>query len=249
MAPAASANKDRDSLVANGLAHKLRNSLNAMRTHIALVQKFTASSTEPRVPRQLGKLEEAIVGIEEILCEFLAFASPPATEWTELELPSVVREVLDFVTVDLEQGGVAVAEQYPPDLPKLYTDRNKLKRVFLNLLVNARQAMPEGGRVTIQARPTNDGYLVVEIRDNGCGIPEPEQAQVFQPFFTTKSDGLGLGLPVVKRTVEDLGGQVSFESKPDVGTVFRLLLPVAERCREELECAAHQQQWLDPVSR
>lgn len=249
MVPAASANKDRDRIVANGLAHKLRNCLNTMRTHIALLQKFTASTNEPRVPRQLGKLEEVVVGVEEILCEFLAFASPATAERTELDLPGVVREVLDFVTVDLEQGGVTVAEHYEPNLPQLYADRGKLKRVLLNLLVNARQAMPEGGRVTIQARPTADEHLLVELSDNGCGIPENEQSRVFQPFFTTKSDGLGLGLPVVKRTVEDLGGQVSFESTPGVGTVFRLFLPTAHHCREEIECAARQHEWLDPVSR
>ncbi len=247
MAQAATA-KDREGVVAHGLTHKLRNSLNTMRTHIALLQKFTASCTEERVARQLGKLEETVIGVEEILREFLMYASPAKTEWAELDLPGVVREVLSFVAIDLEQGKVTVTEDYATPLPPLYADRNKLRRVLLNLIINARQAMADGGRICIRARPADDGFLMIEVDDTGCGIPEEEHTRIFQPFFTTKSEGLGLGLAVVKRAVEDLHGRIAFESRPGMGTVFRLLLPSAERCREILEYETHRQEWLQPVS-
>lgn len=246
MALAVSA-REREKLIANGLAHKLRNSLNTMRTHIALLQKFTATSPEERALRQISKLEEAVIGIEEILREFLAFASPATGELAEVDLPGVVREVLEFLLADLEQSGVKVTENYEGELPRLYADRNQLKRVLLNLMINARQAMPDGGRLTIRACPADDGFVLLEISDTGSGIPMEEQDLIFQPFFTTKAEGLGLGLPVVKRTLEDLHGRISFESKPGVGTVFRVFLPSAEHRREVIDCEAHRQEWLQTV--
>jgi two-component system sensor histidine kinase HydH len=246
MARAGSA-KHRDRLVANGLAHKIRNSLNTMRAHIALAQKFTTLSSEQHLPRQIDKLEEAVVGLEEVIKEFLAFASPAQDEWQEVDLASVAREVLDFVGLDLEQGGVCVVEEFTAHLPQVYVDRAKLKRAILNLVVNARQAMPEGGRLVVRAKPAK-GHIVMEVSDTGAGIPPEEQPRVFEPFFTTKPDGLGLGLPVVKRTIEDFGGRTSFESRPGQGTTFQILLPSAARQRAALERHAGRQQWLDPVS-
>jgi len=239
--------RDRSSAVANGLAHKLRNSLNTMRTHIALLQKFTAGASDERVPRQLSKLEESVVGVEEILREFLTYASPVASEWVEAQLPSVVREVLNFVAEDLAHGSVQVCEEYSPNLPDVYVDESKLKRALLNLVVNARQAMPNGGTLTIGARASKHGYVLLEIADTGCGIPEAEQARIFQPFFTTKPEGLGLGLALVRRTIDDMHGRVRFQSLPGAGTVFRLFLPSAGRCRAALERAQQRREWLKTV--
>src|SRR5580700_10895269 len=104
--------KEQARMVAGGLSHKIRNSLNTMRAHIALLQKFTSPCAEERIPRQINKLEDAVVGLEEIVKEFLALASPARNEWEEVELVSLVRDVLDFVAVDLEQGQVSVAEEF-----------------------------------------------------------------------------------------------------------------------------------------
>ena len=231
-------------MVANGLSHKVRNSLNAMRAHIALLQKFTASCGEERVPRQINKLEDAVVGLEEMVKEFLALASPAKNEWEEVELVSLIREVLDFVAMDLEQGQVSVVEEFAPRLPKVYVDRNKLKRALLNLVVNARQAMPQGGRLTARARRPKRGYVLLEISDTGGGISEEDTDRIFEPFFSSKPGGLGLGLAVAKRTIDDVRGQISFSSKVGEGTTFSILLPTAARQKAALERLARHQQWL-----
>jgi signal transduction histidine kinase len=165
-----------------------------------------------------------------------------------VELASLVREVLDFVALDLEQGRVRVVEEFTPALPSVYVDRGKLKRAVLNLVINARQAMPDGGQLTVRIRTAKRGSVCLEVSDTGCGIPEEERARIFQPFFSTKPGGLGLGLAVVKRTIEDFRGRVRFASRAGEGTTFRIFLPPADRQRAALERQSQRQQWLHPVS-
>jgi signal transduction histidine kinase len=106
---------------------------------------------------------------------------------------------------------------------------------LLNLIINARQAMPEGGTLTVRARPSERGEVLLEVSDTGCGIPEEDRPRIFQTFFSTKPEGTGLGLAIVKRTIEDLGGRITFDSQVGRGTTFRIYLPPAQRRRVLLE--------------
>jgi signal transduction histidine kinase len=221
-------------LLAGGLAHEIRNTLNAMHSQIALLRKQLPPEAGPACHR-IAQLERAVAELEELVGEFLAFARPAKDRLEEVDLAGLIGGLLDFVALDLEQGRVTAVTELAPDLPPVYVDACKLKRALLNLLINARQAMPDGGTLTVSAAPGEQGEVVIEVRDTGCGIPEEDRPRIFQSFFSTKPGGTGLGLAVVKRTVEDFGGRVGFDSEPGRGTTFRISLPTAARRRVTLE--------------
>lgn len=221
-------------LLAGGLAHEIRNTLNAMCSQIALLRKQLSPEMGSAWQRT-GQLECAVVEMEELVSEFLAFARPAKDDLEEVDLVKLIGGLLDFVALDLEQGQVTAVTELAPNLPPVYADAGKLKRALLNLLINARQAMPGGGTLTVRAGLGVPGRVLIEVSDTGCGIPKEDRPRIFQTFFSTKPDGTGLGLAVVKRTVDDLGGRVTFHSEVGRGTTFRISLPTAERRRVTLE--------------
>jgi signal transduction histidine kinase len=222
--------------MASGLAHEMRNYLNAMHTHVALLRKAAGSDAEgcQKCGQRIQRLEETTGSLEELLADFLTFARPLQDRFEEINVEELIGEVVDFAELDMEQAGVELRVNVNPGLPPVYADRAKLKRAVLNLLVNARQAMPEGGTISVRAVADNDS-VATEIADTGCGIPEEDQKRMFESFFSTKSEGVGLGLAIVKRTIEDMLGSISFESTVGQGTRFRIVLPSSVRSRKALE--------------
>lgn len=246
MARARRVQQEESRRLALGLTHKVRNALNAMRTYIALLQRQAAGG-EGGAGDRLNKLEEAVGQLELIIGEFQSLASPQEGAEAELSLESVVREVAEFLALDLAQGRIVVEEEFRSRLPLVLANRDRLKRVVLDLINNARQAMAEGGVLTLRLEAPRRGQVLLEVADTGCGIAEECRARVFEPFYSTKPGGLGLGLAAAKRTAEDLGGRISFDSQPGQGTTFRLLLPSAQRRRATLERKALRRQWLQPA--
>ncbi|MBI3463794.1 MAG: hypothetical protein HY000_12170 [Planctomycetes bacterium] len=218
-------------LLARGLAHEVRNSLNAIRTRIALLRKLPSGASGEVISERINALEQPVAELDELVREFLAFARPAKDELEEVQFDKLLHEVLEFAGLDLAQGQVTLETQLAPDLPPVYVDADKLRRVLLNLVINARQSMAEGGRLIVRARPLGRRHVVIEVSDTGCGIPESDRPHIFESFFTTKHDGTGLGLAIVRRTIEDFGGRVSFDSTVGQGTTFRIKLPTAQqRC-------------------
>jgi signal transduction histidine kinase len=228
-------------LLAGGLAHEIRNTLNAMHSQIGLLRKQLPPGFDCQ---RTGQLEGAVVELDQLLSDFLAFARPANDSLEKVDLGPLIADLLEFAALDLEQGRVRAVTELSPDLPSVYVDRAKLKRALLNLIINARQAMPDGGTLTVGSHPDPSGDPVIEVHDSGCGIPDEDRPRVFQTFFSTKPDGTGLGLAVVKRTIEDFGGQVTFDSEIGRGTTFRISLPTAERRRVTLERESRAQQKL-----
>lgn len=213
-------------IMAGGLAHEIRNTLNAMHGQIALLRK-DAAQDDSRTAKRVAAIESAVVELEELVGLFLAFARPEKDESQQLDLRQLIREVVDFAALDLAQGNITVRLDLPEELPAVRADAGKLKRVLMNLLINARQAMPEGGILTVAAGARGDEVLV-SVTDTGVGIPDKDKPHIFETFFSTKEEGTGLGLAIVRRTIEDLHGSVEFDSKPG-RTTFRFYLPVARR--------------------
>jgi signal transduction histidine kinase len=240
---------DQGRLLANGLVHKLRNVLNLMGTQLALLQKLAGPQAPPAIGKQLANLERSVENLEAILREYLAYASPEENAWEEVDLRELVGEVLNFLAPDFEAAAVQVAEEAPPDLPPVYVDRAKLKRALLNVLVNARQAMPEGGLVMVRLQSPSSGLVALDVVDTGEGVPEHLQEKVFEPFFTTRPGGLGLGLALVRQTVEGFGGRVTVRSPEGRGTRVCIELPTARRRRADLARRARRRQWLEPVAK
>lgn len=216
-------------LLASGLAHEIRNSLNAMHSQLALLRKhLPAEPAEEDSPaiRRAKQIDRALVDLEELVVDFLAFARPAQDRLEEVNLAKLVGGVLEFAAMDLEQGRVKVAAHLDASVPSVCVDAGKLKRALLNLIINARQAMPDGGTLAVRLFADGLDQIVIEVSDTGCGIPAQDRPRIFQSFFSTKSDGTGLGLAIVRRTIEDCGGRIDFVSNVGKGTTFRIHLPV-----------------------
>jgi len=142
-----------------------------------------------------------------------------------VEINGVLEQSLKF----LPRGDIEVVRRLDSSLPPVSADPNLLHQALLNILVNARQAMPHGGRLTIETRtlPGNGRPVQIRIADTGVGIPEDQLGRIFQPFFTTKAQGTGLGLAITARVVEEHGGRITVESVVGKGTTFTIALPTA----------------------
>jgi signal transduction histidine kinase len=142
----------------------------------------------------------------------------------------VLDDTLQLLEPQLRQNRVELAREYAADLPRVYGNAGKLQQIFTNLLLNARDAIPDGGRITLRAQMSDDrDALTVEVEDNGIGIAPENVARIYDPFFTTKGvgRGTGLGLAVSYGIVQEHSGHIAVESAPGRGTTFRITLPTA----------------------
>jgi len=142
-----------------------------------------------------------------------------------LDMRTLLSEVLSLVEYEMKSSNIEIDSELAPQLPCVNGSSGRLKQALLNLLINARQAMPSGGRVTVSAEPDPEGNLRVAVEDTGAGIPDGIRENIFNPYFTTKPNGTGLGLHVTQRIVEDHGGRLELESRPGKGARFTLMLP------------------------
>lgn len=208
-------------LLAGGLAHEIRNHLHALQSRVGLLRK---SLTDNDVAlKRLEKLDEIADGMEQLLSNFLTLARPADHEMQMVNLAELIREVIEFEQLDLDRLGIRVELELDDSL-RLHIDRGKLKRALLNVVVNARQAMPNGGLLRVTCRRVRNGVRI-SIEDQGVGIPPDVLPRVFESYFTTKPEGSGLGLAIVRRTVEDFGGRVVCRSTLGRGTTITIELP------------------------
>jgi signal transduction histidine kinase len=166
----------------------------------------------------------------EIVNNLLNFSRTGAVEFTEVNLNAVVEETLSLVAHPFKTAHVHVTRNLQQELPSMLGSNNKLQQVFLNLFMNARDAMPAGGMVAVRTA-SNNGTVEIEITDTGSGIPNENLHRIFDPFFTTKSSGrgTGLGLSVSYGIIKEHSGKVDVRSTQGKGTSFRLEFPVARK--------------------
>jgi PAS domain S-box-containing protein len=215
-------------LLAAGVAHEVNTPLAVISNYIQMLAKQLPSG-DPR-HQLIEKVVKQTFRASEIVNNLLNFSRTGATEFTEVNLNSVVEEVLTLVAHPFRTGQVQVTRNLQQELPAVLGSTNKLQQVFLNLFLNARDAMPSGGVVEIRTAAHN-GSVEVEIIDSGAGIPRENLNRIFDPFFTTKSSGrgTGLGLSVSYGIVKEHAGKVDVRSTPGKGTSFRLEFPVARK--------------------
>jgi len=206
-----------------GVAHEINNALTLLQGWLDLLVADLAPDDPKRATFELLVSEAGRIG--RLTRNLLQVARGADEEPSELDLRLLLEEVLGLVSYEMRNHNIEVESRLAADLPAVKGSAGRLKQALLNLLVNARQAMPRGGRLTVSAAKDSDGRVRIEVADTGCGIPEEMQSRVFSPFFTTKRDGTGLGLPVMRRIIEDHGGAVELESRPGAGTRFILRLP------------------------
>ena len=204
------------------VGHDIRNPLQAIVSDIYLAKTEMASAPESdekkNVLESLQEIEENTEYISKILADLLDFARTVTPHNTKVNIEETVQDVLSSVSIPKD---VAVSYSIAKDFPILILDTLYLKRILTNLVLNALQAMPKKGKLTVNAF-RQDGEAVIRIEDTGVGIPDEIKSQIFTPLFTTKSKGQGFGLPVVKKLTEAMGGTVTFESEKGNGAKFIL---------------------------
>ena len=167
-----------------------------------------------------------VAHLEKILRDLLNFARPQELQLAEENVNRILDETLDELTEDFRQAGVSVGREVAPDLPDIPLDAKRIRQVFLNVLINAKEALTKGGTISVRTQSVPDRSTVrVEISDSGKGIRKDVLERVFQPFFSTREGGTGLGLPVVRKFVEAHGGTVGIESRWRKGTTVWVELP------------------------
>jgi len=212
--------------IAAGFAHEIGNSLNVIRGYAAVAERELPEDHANRPDVSAIRRETARAA--ELLERFLVFARARASHAFAQPIGPILSEAVEVVGPAAHQAKVERSVEVPPDLPEVVIDAGLLRQAFLNLCVNAIQAMAPGGGGRLAARAWRDGaQVVVEIRDTGPGLPEETARRVFEPFFTTKAEGTGLGLAIVRQAAEAHGGSVEVQSAPGQGAAFRLRLPVA----------------------
>jgi signal transduction histidine kinase len=184
-----------------------------------------------------------------LINDLLSFARPSKPNVAQEDINDVVDGIARILETQAKEKGVEITRDFAAELPKIWIDREQMKQVFMNLIFNAIQAMKEGGSIYISSRQItkNEGresarFVQVEVRDTGVGIPEDNLDHIFDPFFTSKDEGSGLGLSISHQIVQEHGGYVTVESKIGKGTSFFVNMPVSKPIRPAGNGRAHANQ-------
>jgi phosphate/phosphite/phosphonate ABC transporter binding protein len=214
--------------LAAGIAHEVRNPLEAIKGAAQVIQ---AHATSDETARKFTRIiQEEVTGLDRFLTGFLELARPAPLRLGPVAVSNLVREVLALLEPVLSDGAVKVQSELADDLPPVQAESHQISQVVLNLCLNAIQAMPGGGTLTVGSRPSaSNGQPGVElwVEDTGPGVPEAIRHQIFEPFITTKAEGSGLGLAVSRAIIERHKGRIWLTAEPGRGTTFRVWLPTA----------------------
>ncbi len=217
--------------LAGGLAHEIKNPLSTIRLNMDLLAEDLDGAELPAQRRALRKVEtvkQECSRLEELLNAFLDFSRSHALQLEPRDVNKQLRDLLDFYRPQAKAAGIELIEYYANNLPAVRLDGKSFRRAVLNLLLNAQQAMPEGGQLVVRTR-TSGNEVAVDLIDTGCGMNEQSAAKVFDAFYSTKPGGSGLGMSIVRKIVEAHGGRILLQSEPNRGTQFTLLFPSLNR--------------------
>ncbi|GIK39358.1 MAG: hypothetical protein BroJett011_31910 [Chloroflexota bacterium] len=215
------------------VAHEIRNPIAGIAAGIDYLTRNVAKDSPEFEGAVMMRGE--IQRVNRILEDILFVARPARLKLSNEDVAEIIEDVLQRFRAQVEESRVMIVIDYANNLPRLSVDRQRLEQLFTNLIINATQAMPNGGQLSLQTRaaPSQNGKpadeVIVTIADTGPGIPVETQQHIFEPFFTTKTRGTGLGLTIARRIVEEHGGTISIESEAEHGTRFIIRLPVARR--------------------
>ena len=228
-----------------GIAHEVKNPLNAMMIHLELLRtKIQSAARQPALAVGLADapagakagvdtiehvqiIENEIRRLDEVVQGFLKFTRPEDLHLQPVRVRALFDELLPLLEPETRKNNVRVAVDVPPNLPSVNGDAAMLRQAFLNLAINACQAMPQGGTLRLSAQPAARDRVEIRVEDTGVGIPPQNLSRIFDLYFTTKERGTGIGLSMVFRIVQMHDGEVEVQSTPGRGTTFRVLLPRA----------------------
>ena len=222
-------------LLAAGVAHEVNTPLTGVSSYTQMLLGML-NETDPKhaLLQKVRTQAERATNIVNNLLNFSRTGS--ATEFGEIDVARVLDDTLQLLEPQLRRSQIEIVRRYDDDAPEAYGNAGKLQQVFTNLILNARDAIPDGGRIIVATGTAEDGSLIAEISDTGIGIAPENVAKIYDPFYTTKGvgQGTGLGLAVSYGIIQEHAGRISVESEPGHGTTFRITLPSA-RVRTRLQ--------------
>ena len=211
----------------SGIRHELGNPINSMKTTVTVLRNNMMSYSKETMLEYIDRVIRDINRVEYLLKELKTFSMFETPELQRVQMVTYMKNLLTMVERDFAINGIKLKTMFRPDVDYGRIDQRALQQVMLNILTNASDALEgrESPEITLSMYTSGENILV-KIKDNGCGIPENYQAHLFKPFTTTKTNGTGLGLVIVKKMMSKMDGSIEIESKENIGTVVTLKIPI-----------------------
>ncbi|WP_321991445.1 ATP-binding protein [Marispirochaeta aestuarii] len=215
-----------------GVAHEIKNPLGSISIHIQLIQKSLGNGANGKntetIQNYLDIVNEEVERLNGIIVDFLFAVRPMDVNLVAQNLNDLVHELFEFIHYELEEQKIRLEFNLDDRMPELQLDVKYMKQALLNIVKNAISAMPEGGTLRVETIARDD-QVELSIRDTGVGIPEENMTKIFEPYFTTKDFGSGLGLTLVYKIIKEHQGEINLESREGEGTTFTITLPVPQK--------------------
>jgi PAS domain S-box-containing protein len=219
------------------VAHEIKNPLGSISIYVQLLRKSLVRhgiSDDPQIKKSLDVVNEEIERLNKIIVDFLFAVRPLRFEFAPLDVNALVRALSDFFAEEMKTARIVLTLELGEGLPLIQGDERFIRQMFINLVKNAMSAMPNGGTIRIGTKLAED-MLVIKVEDNGSGIPAAMLHKIFEPYYTTKVDGTGLGLTMTYKVVKEHGGDIRVQSEEGHGTCFTIMLPVLRRAQKLIE--------------
>jgi PAS domain S-box-containing protein len=231
--------------LAAGVAHEIKNPLGSISIHVQLMRKSLKGKADEPLIRYLDIVNEEIDRLNRIVVDFLFAVRPMDIAPINDDPNTLLRELVEFMRVEVENAGIQLQVEYGKDIPLVPFDKRYMKQALLNLVKNAVAAMPKGGTLNLSLRAVND-ELKLAVGDTGSGIPEDKLGKIFEPYYTTKENGTGLGLTLTYKIIKEHGGDVTVQSRQGQGSTFTITIPIPQKdrkmitgtCPEDEDCQA-----------
>jgi PAS domain S-box-containing protein len=215
-------------LVAN-VAHEIKNPLASISIHLQLLQRsIEKNNYSDKTDKYINVLKEEVDRLNRVVVDFLFAVRPMNLELREENINKLITRLVEFVRYELEQSNILCMLELDENMPDILMDERYIKQALLNLVTNAKAAMPKGGVFTI-ATSFVDNEVRISICDTGIGIKKENLAKIFEPYFTTNEAGTGLGLTQVYKIIREHHGEITVDSAPETGTEFRINLPIPQK--------------------